>query len=239
MLTGSIALWHCGVAGRYDFEHIDVLVPHRRRRASVGYVRIMRSRRIPTFTGDGLPCAPVDRAVGDACRRLDRIDEVRAIVAAAVQQRKCSARLLVREVVNGPMRKSALLREVVGEVLAGVRSAAEGQGRSVLQSAGLPEAQWNVDLYSEAGEWLGRPDAWWANAGVALEIDSREWHLDPAGWERTMERHALMTRRGILVVHVSPRLIWRRPDEFVTRVRDALDAGRRRGPVPVVVHTSA
>jgi hypothetical protein len=171
--------------------------------------------------------------VGDACRRLTEIDDVRTIVAAAVQQRKCTVELLAREAADGPTKNSALLREVIGEVLAGVRSAAEGQGRSVLRGAGLPEARWNVDLYSAAGEWLGRPDAWWAEAGLALEIDSREWHLDPAGWERTMERHALMTRRGILVVHVSPKLIWRRPDEFVARVRDALEAGRRRGPAAV------
>lgn len=233
MLTGSAALWRHGVAGRYDLEHIDVLVPHERRRSSVGYVRIMRSRRMPSLTGEGLPCAPVHRAVADACRGLDQIDEVRAIVAAAVQQRKCSLRLVVSEVAEGPMKKSALLREVVGEVLAGVRSAAEGQGRSVLRKAGLPEAQWNADLYTDAGEWLGRPDAWWADAGVALEIDSREWHLDPAGWERTMERHALMTRRGVLVVHVSPKLIRRHPDEFVARIRDALNAGRARAPVSV------
>ncbi|GAA4492024.1 hypothetical protein GCM10023191_027080 [Actinoallomurus oryzae] len=233
VLTGSAALWRHGVAGRYDLEHIDVLVPHERRRSSVGYVRITRSRRMPSLTGEGLPCAPVHRAVADACRGLDRIDAVRAIVAAAVQQRKCSLRLIVAEVADGPMKNSALLREVVGEVVAGVRSVAEGQGRSVLRKARLPEAQWNADLYTEAGEWLGRPDAWWADAGVALEIDSREWHLDPASWERTMERHALMTRRGILVVHASPNLIRHRPEEFITRVRDALKAGRTRGPVSV------
>jgi len=47
-------------------------------------------------------------------------------------------------------------------------------------------------------------DAWWAAAGVAAEIDSREWHLAPAGWERTMRRHAEMISQGILVLHFSP-----------------------------------
>jgi hypothetical protein len=175
----------------------------------------------------------VARAVCDACRRLTDLDEVRAVVSAAVQQRKCTVEQLVREVADGPMKGSAVLREVVGEALAGVRSVAEGQGRCLLRRAGIPEAQWNVDLYFETGEWLGCPDGWWDEAGVVLEIDSREWHLDPAGWERTMERHSRMTRRGVLVVHVTPKLIWRHPEEFVARVRDALEAGRRRGPVPV------
>jgi hypothetical protein len=233
MLTGTAALQRHRVAGRYGFEHIDVLIPHSRRRSSVAYVRILRTRRMPALSDDDLPCASVVRAVGDACRRLTDLDDVRAIVAGAVQQRKCTTEQLVREVADGPMKGSALLREAVGEALAGVRSAAEGQGRSVLRGAGVPEAQWNVDLYSDTGEWLGRPDGWWAEAGVALEIDSREWHLDPAGWERTMERHAQMTKRGILVVHVTPKLIWRRPAEFVARVANALEAGRHRGPVPV------
>lgn len=233
LLTGTTALQQHRVAGRYEYGHIDVLVPHGRQRSSVGYVRILRSRRMPARAGEAIPCAPVERAVGDACRRLSDLDDVRAIVAAAVQQRKCTVRQLVCEVADGPMRGSAFLREVVGEAIAGIRSAAEAQGRSVLLRAGVPAGQWNVDLYSDAGEWLGCPDGWWDDAGVALEIDSREWHLDPTGWERTMERHSRMTKRGILVVHVTPGLITRRPDEFVSRVREALEAGRRRGPVAV------
>ena len=233
ILTGAAALRQHRLAGRYGFEHIDVLVPHRRQRVSTGYVRILRSRRMPTQTSDGIPCAPVERAVGDACRRLGDLNEVRGIVAAAVQQRKCTVEQLTREVADGPVKGSALLREAIGEVLVGVRSAAEGKGCSILRRAGLPDGRWNVDLYYETGEWLGRPDAWWEEAGVALEIDSREWHLDPAGWERTMKRHSQMTKRGILVVHVTPKLIWHHPVEFVTRVRDALEAGHRRGPVPV------
>jgi len=33
--------------------------------------------------------------------------------------------------------------------------------------------------------FLAMPDAWWPAAGVAVEVDSREWHLSPADWERT------------------------------------------------------
>lgn len=94
---------------------------------------------MPSRVGDGIPCAPVERAVGDACRSLDEIDKVRAIVAAAVQQRRCTVESLTRDVADGPMRGSALMRETVGEALAGVRSAAEGQGRSVLRRARLPK----------------------------------------------------------------------------------------------------
>jgi very-short-patch-repair endonuclease len=73
------------------------------------------------------------------------------------------------------------------------------------------------------------PDAWWHDAGVAVEVDSREWHLSPGDWERTMRRHAELTALGILVSHFSPRQIRTEPERVLAAIRAALDAGR---PVP-------
>jgi hypothetical protein len=44
-------------------------------------------------------------------------------------------------------------------------------------------------LYRPNGDFIACPDAWWPDAGVATEIDSRQWHLAPDDWERTMTRH--------------------------------------------------
>jgi len=73
------------------------------------------------------------------------------------------------------------------------------------------------------------PDAWWPQAGVAAEVDSRAWHLSPAGWEQTMARHARLTAPGVLVLHFSPRQIRTEPAAVIEAIRAALAVGR---PVP-------
>ena len=83
------------------------------------------------------------------------------------------------------------------------------------------------------GEFLASPDAWWPDAGVAVEVDSREWHFSPSDWERTQVRHARMSTHGILVLHYTPRRIRSDPAGVVQEIRKALEAGRRRSPLPI------
>jgi hypothetical protein len=53
-------------------------------------------------------------------------------------------------------------------------------------------------LFAADGGFIASPDAWWAREGVAAEIDSREWHLNPAGGRLslTMERPGGLARRA-------------------------------------------
>ena len=43
--------------------------------------------------------------------------------------------------------------------------------------------------------------------GLAWQIDSREWHLDPEGYAETLWRRSLLQRRGALVVSTLPRAL--------------------------------
>ena len=98
--------------------------------------------------------------------------------------------------------------------------------------SGLPEPMYNPRLY--VGEvFLAKPDAWWLDAGVACEVDSREWHLSPDGWERTQARHARMSAHGILVLHYAPRRIRSDGAAVVAEQRATLAAGRQRPPLPI------
>ena len=68
-------------------------------------------------------------------------------------------------------------------------------------------------------------------AGVAAEVDSREWHLSPADWERTLVRDARMTEQGILVLRFTPRRIRTAGREVALQIRAALRvSGGRRLP---------
>jgi len=61
---------------------------------------------------------------------------------------------------------------------------------------------------------------------VAVEIDSREWHFEPAAWEATMRRHARLTAAGISVIHVSPLQIRTEPSRILRDIDAALRHGR-------------
>jgi hypothetical protein len=64
-------------------------------------------------------------------------------------------------------------------------------------------------------------------------VDSREWHLAPADWERTLDRHDLMSSYGIIVMHFTPAQIRREPKAVARRLGAALTAARDRPPLPV------
>jgi hypothetical protein len=107
----------------------------------------------------------------------------------------------------------------------GIRSPAEGDLRDLISRSKLPQPLFNASLCLD-GRLLARPDAWWPDYGVAVEVDSREWHLTPDDWEATMRRHRRLTAAGIRVLHVSPRQLRTEPDRIVGDIAAALRTGR-------------
>src|SRR6202021_3265145 len=94
----------------------------------------------------------------------------------------------------------------------------------LLRRSRLPMPLLNASLYDGA-TFIASPDAWWPQFGVAVEVDSREWHLSPHDHERTLERQRRMTRRSILVLPFTPRQIRRQRAEALAATRDALGSG--------------
>jgi hypothetical protein len=234
VITGPVAMMHHGLRTPVRLEVADVLVPMGRQRRSTGFVRLHRTSRLPSrfVTRDPLRFVPADRAVADTTRLLTDVRDVRAVVAEAVQQGRCTVADLAGELRDGPMRGSAVFRSVLAEVADGIRSTAEGDLRALIKAARLPEPLWNASLYVGEG-FLARPDAWWPEAGVAAEVDSYEWHLSPADWDRTRKRHDLMSAAGVIVLHFSPRQVRRDPAEVVRMLRHALNSTRSRPPLPI------
>jgi hypothetical protein len=221
-ITGPAALAFYAIRSRQT-RCVDVLVAHELKRASHGFVAVHRTRRMPgLLTCDGpLRFAPVARAVADTVRGLSERSQVRAVVASAVQQRKCSVGELAAELAEGPVRGSGLFRSVLAEVLDGIRSPAEGDFRDLILQSGLPRPLFNPRLVRD-GKLLAKPDAWWPEHGLVAEVDSREWHLSPDDWEATMRRDDRLRAAGIRVLHFSPRQVRTDPDEVVAVISDAL-----------------
>jgi hypothetical protein len=231
VITGPAALGNYRIHSPAQ-DAVDVLVPATSKRSSCGFVVIHRTGRMPTsVVCDGpVRFVPAERAVADTARALaDRVT-ARAVVASAVQRGRCTVAQLGAELRDGPIRDSANLRAALAEVIAGIRSVPEGDLRKLIGRAGLPQPLYNPRLY--IGEvFLAQPDAWWPQHGVAVEVDSREWHLSPADWEHTMARHRRMSGAGIVVVHVSPRQIRDEAAHLEADLTAALRAGR---PLPAI-----
>jgi hypothetical protein len=230
LITGPIALMHHSIrSGSTVEDAIDVLVPTGRQRLSTGFARLHRTTRMPAkaaFSGP-VRLALVPRAVADTVRQHTDLRDVRAVVADAVQLGRCTVRQLAEELREGPVKGSAMFRSVLGEVADGIRSTAEGDLRDLILTARLPMPLFNPSLY-DGDVFLGKPDAWWRDAGVAGEVDSRQWHLSPEDWDRTRRRHAVMSAADIVVLHFSPRELRREPAMVAQRLRDALARGLTR-----------
>lgn len=238
VITGPAAVSRYGLnwLNRPSAEAIDVLVPHASKRQSNGFVHIHRTSRMPEAPVriDGLDWAPPARAVADTVRGHIDLKDVRALVASAVQQRRCTVGQLIAELRDGPTQGSTMLRAAIEEVADGVASAAEGDMRKLVKSGRLPEPLYNPRLYV-GSEFLAQPDLYWREAGVAGEVDSREWHLSPGLWARTLERHARMSAQGIIVMPFTPRRVRTDGPKVLAELRSAIEAGRRRPALKVSV----
>ena len=245
MLTGLVGTRRHGLRGALqDLESregianpspVHVLVPHERRRLSTGYVRIERTRRMPSdgVRIDGVAVAPAARAVADASRRLRRPSDVLALVADAVQRGLVTVADLRVELTDGSRRGSRLLREALELVDRGVASAAEGDLVPVLALAGLDRAVLNARLVTSAGEYVAIADAWVDDIGLAVEVDSREFHATLDRFDRTVRRNARYAASGVLVVTVLPSDLRSRPNAVAAQLRSAAAAaaGRARPSV--------
>ncbi len=227
VVTGIEALRRHGVRRLPDDDDVHVLIPHDRHVRSRSFVVVERTIRPPAASGP-LPLATPARALIDAARRMTALDEVRAMIADAVQRGICLIEDLEEELTAATMVGSALARRVLKEVSAGVRSAAESWAMALLRRSTLPSPEWNVGVRDQDGQLLAVVDCWWDSLAVAWEIDSHEFHLGPADHERTTRRRAALAAAGVVVVPTVPSRLRSEPLVVLRELRSALDHAARR-----------
>jgi hypothetical protein len=216
-------------------NEIDVLVPMDVRVKSIEFVRLIRTSRMPEdfYSTGEIRFAALERAIGDAVRRMRRLSDVRAVVAEAVQRGRCDLASLAAELNEGPSAGSRFYRTALAEISDGIRSAAEADLKNLIDRSDLDKPMYNPELYAEDGTFLGIPDAWWQRAGVAAEVDSREYHISPEDQERTRKRHNRMEACGINTLHFSPRALKQESATVLTDLRGSIESGNRRPPLPI------
>lgn len=242
-VTGLAALIWYGFRQSPRTDDVHLIVPHHARRRSAGHAVVARALALDPQARrtDLYPVCSPARAVVDAARDLRQLRPVRAIVGEALQRRFTDLAALDEEIRRARRSRTALVRRAFSEVADGVRSAPEAELRDCLAgSSRLPEILWNPQLRDAAGRLLPTPDGYLADAALAVEMDSREYHLNPVDWARTMERHNELSRHGILVLHFTPGQLRREPHRVRRLVEEAYAARRGLGTAtPVRVEPTA
>jgi hypothetical protein len=227
ILTGMDALAEHGVkvARRSGSDKVHLLVPHTTQKTSHSFAVVTRTRYLPTaVVKRGLRVAPLARAAVDACRRIERVDDVRGLIAEVIQQHGVRPDQLLDEVHRAQRQRTALARKVLREIAAGVRYAAEARMREPFARFGVRTPLWNATLVTPDGQIVGLPDALWADVWVAVELDSMAWHLTPAAYKATQRRQRELVLLGIDVIPIAPADLFENPETLCRQIRDRLAA---------------
>jgi hypothetical protein len=232
VITGPAAL-RCHHIGQAIPDHIDVLVPAETRRRDAGFVRLHRTTRMPERIWQVGPVRYtfLPRAVADAVRDMAGLRDVRAVVADAVQRGRCQVGDLAAELSGGPKAGSALFRIALADVAEGIRSVAEADLKDLLVKARVPMPLFNPELHDADGTFIARPDAWWPELGIAVEVDSTEWHISPQEHADTLARGRRMGRYQIVVLRFTPRQLRSEPAAVIEEIRRTLEGARGRPPL--------
>src|SRR5262249_22285533 len=134
------------------------------------------------------------------------------------------------ELRAGSRQSTLALRQAIAEVADGVASVAEGDLRGLVKRGGLPEPMYNPSLFA-GSEFIGKPDAWWRDEGVAGEVDSKGRHVPPQAGEKPLARHATMRAQGTIVLHFPPSQLRTNPAEVIAQIRSALMNAKQRPPL--------
>lgn len=174
----SAARLHGLVLPRAESPEVRVTVEDQWRRGR-GY----RVARAALPDGDVLPwlsfgATSPARTLVDCAREWSLTDGVIAM-DAAVNALTVDRADILRAVLSGTHRVGIAGAARALDLCDGrAESPLETRGRLALLSAGLPRPELQVEIHDEAG-FIGRVDAWYEEAAVALEFDGRVKYVDP------------------------------------------------------------
>ncbi|MFG2997073.1 hypothetical protein [Streptomyces sp. NPDC048340] len=230
-LTGAAALALLGIRDA-PYRPADVLIRAPRRLARTAEVHPLPTSLWPrTIAVSGIPSTRPVRAAADFAARARDPDRIRSALAHVVQAGWCHPQDLYAELRAARLLARPAVRAAAAELLVGVRSLAEARARDTLTATDLPTPLWNARLHAPDGTFLASPDAYWPDEGVALEVDSAEYHYTRDAWHATLRRRLRLESHGILVVSATPSMIRDTPDQVLAALRTLLTLATTR-PTP-------
>jgi hypothetical protein len=125
---------------------------------------------------------------------------------------------------HGPGARAA--RKALVDVRDGAESRRETLLRLLLQRAGLPEPELNVDVYDSEGRWIGRFDQVHRRWMVIVEYDGEQHRLDDRQYDRDEIKIEDAVQAGWSVVRIRKGAMSAAGRSAIARVERAL---RSRG----------
>jgi hypothetical protein len=192
--------------------HHEVAVPTRRRQPEI---RTVTLGLIPdeVTVDDGIPVTSVARTLLDLAAVLDvhRLDQV----VGRAEQRLLTDSPSLPDLIerHRGARGLANLRAILADRRIGLdvaESELEVEFAAFLAERGLPRPERNV--WVRAGERSFRLDCLWREVGLAVELDSREFHANDASFEGDRARDLSLMSVGIRTARVTGRRL--RTDRF-------------------------
>lgn len=180
------------------------------------YKRLRITTPASTWAGLGTVLHPYDLvAAGDAfvCQRtsaggkgfpdpppLATLDQLRAAIDA------------------GRRPGVGALRDAFGRIRTGSWSRLETWVRLILIDAGLPEPALNVDVYSDAGLFLGCIDLAYPDLKIAIEYEGAHHWRTADQFQRDIDRLDRLVENGWRIVRLTKTHVFATPSEVVRRV---------------------
>ncbi|MEU6852807.1 hypothetical protein ABZ901_23125 [Actinacidiphila alni] len=227
VLTGAAALALHGV-GRAPFEPVaggrivDVLVPRDRTVRTHTWVRVHHAVAIGgAHYAEGLPVAPLTRAIVDAVRASCDPLWLRAVLTEAVTERRVRLETLAEELAAESLAAKTGVPETLRDLRAQARGPVPEPLRALVRGSRVRPPLWRPVLRLDGG-YLGAPDAYWPREGVVLAM--------AAAVPAAREGHERLARLGLRVLTVPPEALTARPGQVAGALREALDSGPY-GPV--------
>lgn len=239
ILTGAAALRLHVLTVRRLPPVTRFLVPmsRRSRSSALGFATLRTRRLPPCLIKRGVAVARVERSLADAARWNELSPrDLKGLAISVLQRGLTTPDRLARELEEGGIDGTAAVRDGVLAFRKGAWSIPEDiVANAVAEDPRFPVMLLNVPLETLDGRYIGRPDGYFEDAGVVVQVHSKEFHdgEDEAGrdrWAGTVERDTVYTSHQLTVVPVAPETIEWRLSEFLTTLAEIVES--RRGQAP-------
>jgi very-short-patch-repair endonuclease len=217
-------LSHAAAAAHWDLRRsdgalVDVTVPSR---AGCSRLRGIRLHRSGTLTPDqqtvhrGIPVTTVARTLVDLADRYDGRTAEKATDQAEVLGLFDLSSTERAIAANVGRRGAAVMRGILGDY-----TWAAGLTESDLEDEFLRLCDRFGVRRPEVQVWTGpdRPDFIWRDVGLVVETDSWRWHGGRAAWEADQRKALRLQQRGLTVIHISYRRVFRAAAEVAADLK--------------------
>ncbi|MGH7919447.1 MAG: endonuclease domain-containing protein [Candidatus Dormibacteraceae bacterium] len=167
----------------------------------------------------GLPVTTPCRTCFDLAGRLSRVEAV-VVVDMALHAGLVTSESWSSCVAAHTGRKGvAGARRTLPHVEPKAESPMESRLRMLLVGAGLPCPEAQVPLYDSGGDFVGRPDLYYASARLGLEYDGENHRDRLIADDRRQNR---LQQIGVVLLRFTHSDLTERPEVVIAQVRNAL-----------------